>query len=204
MTRLLLLLLCCIPFAATAADQPLGRLFLSPAERAALDVVRQNSKPPQKIITPGDAEDEDLAAESEPAVIPPVITLDGYVKRSDGKGTVWVNGRPVQEKIPTRDIEVGRMQGNTNQVQIKLPGNGQTVKLKAGQSYDPATGKMVDSLRDLPPPQPETATTLNKQSKEMGPKAENTNADNKTKPATDEKADLSSLEKSPAKEQAAQ
>lgn len=150
MTRPLILLLCCAPLLAAAADQPFGRLFLTPAERAALDVVRQNSKPPERIVKAGENKDDEELAASAPVAAPPIITVHGYVKRSDGKSTVWLNGRPMQEKEATKDIEVGRLQGNTNQVQIKLPGTGQTVKLKAGQSYDPTSGEVADSLKDLP------------------------------------------------------
>lgn len=153
MRRLLILLLFIAPIGTFAADQPLGRLFLTPAERTSLDLVRKNSKPPEKIIDPDDPEAAASAAENAPPVVPPVVTVHGFVKRSDGKGTVWVNGQPVEEKASTKGIEVGRMPGNTNQVPIRLPGTGQTVRLKAGQSFDPASGKMADSLRDLPPPQ---------------------------------------------------
>lgn len=153
MTRLpALLLLCCLPMLVLADDARLGRLFFTPAERAALDVVRQNSKPPEKLVKAGDgAEDEDKVTEAgapEPTL--PIVTVHGYVKRSDGKGTVWVNGKPVQEKDATRDVEVGRLRGNTNQVQIKLPSTGQTINLKAGESYDPASGR-VGSLREIAP-----------------------------------------------------
>jgi hypothetical protein len=147
-----LLLLCCLPMLAVADNAQLGRLFLTPAERAALDMVRQNSKSPERLVKAGEAagnEENDTAA-SAPAPTLPIVTVHGYVKRSDGKGTVWVNGRPVQEKDATKEVEIGRLRGNTNQVQIKLPSTGQTVNLKAGQSYDPASGKVVDNLKDLP------------------------------------------------------
>lgn len=149
MKRWLVLLISCLPILAMAAEPlSLGRLFLTPAERATLDIVRQNSRPPEKIVTPNNAtEDEESIAD---VVAPPVVSIQGYVKRSDGKGTVWVNGQPVQEKSASKDFEVGRLQGNTNDVPIKLPSTGQTVKLKAGQSYDPASGK-VGNLREIVP-----------------------------------------------------
>lgn len=149
MSRTLIYMLAMLPMIAFSAEEkPLGRLFLTPAERASLDSVRQNSRPPEKIVTPGNPDqDEDIV---ETAAPPPVVTVQGYVKRSDGKGTVWVNGRPVQEKASTKDVEIGKLQGKSNEVQVKLPSTGQTVKLKAGQSYDPASGK-VGSLREIAP-----------------------------------------------------
>lgn len=152
MNRWLILLLSGLPMLTMAADPvQMGRLFFTPAERAALDIVRQNSRLPERIITPG-AAGGDGAEEgaSAPVAVPPVVTVDGYVKRTDGKGTVWVNGQPVREKSTANNVEVGRLQGNTNDVRIKLPGTGQTFKLKAGQSYESASGK-VGSLREISP-----------------------------------------------------
>lgn len=144
------ILLLSLPMLAMAAEPaPLGRLFLTPGERAALDTIRQNNRPPEKIITPGTVTTgENEESTRSPAA--PVVTVHGYVKRSDGKGTVWVNGQPLQEKSIANNIEIGKLQGNTNDVQIKLPSTGQTVKLKAGQSYDPGSGKVADHLKDLP------------------------------------------------------
>lgn len=187
MSRWLILLLSSLPMLAMAAEpQPLGRLFLTPAERAALDIVRQNNRPPDKIVTPGETNEDDEAVDvGVAAAPPPVVTVHGYVKRTDGKGTVWVNGQPVQEKSAIKDIEVGRMQGNTNQVQIKLPRTGQTIRLKAGQSYDPASGKMVDSLRDLPQHKQEAASAMREPEKDKestAPEPTNVSADEKPSP----------------------
>lgn len=157
MNRWLILLLSLPMLAMAAEPAPLGRLFLTPGERAALDVVRQNNRPPEKIITPG-AMGEDEESANAPAAPPPIVTVHGYVKRSDGKGTVWVNDQSVQEKSTSNNIEIGKLQGNTNDVQIKLPSTGQTIKLKAGQSYDPGSGK-VGSLREIAP-HPEATPTI--------------------------------------------
>ena len=150
MMRLSVLLLCFLPALAASDDTHLGRLFLTPAERASLDIVRQNSKPPEKLVQAGEREDNKTDIAPAPPEALPVVTIHGYVKRSDGKGTVWVNGVPVQEKSAEKGFEVGRLQGNTNQVQIKLSGTGKTVNIKAGQSFDPASGKVVDNLKGLP------------------------------------------------------
>lgn len=188
-----LLLLCCLPTLAAADNAPLGRLFLTPAERASLDVVRQNSKPPERLVKAGEAEDNeenDTAARSAPVPTPPIVSVHGYVKRSDGKGTVWINGRPVQEKDPTKDVEVGRLRGSTDQVQIKLPSTGQTINLKAGQSYDPASGRVVDNLKDVPletnaPMAAESRGIASEPTMEKGKKTwKKEGADSTTKPAS--------------------
>ncbi|HEY3326095.1 MAG TPA: hypothetical protein VGK14_02875 [Novimethylophilus sp.] len=151
MTRLPGILLCILPMLALADNGGIGRLFLSPAERASLDAIRQNSKPPEKIVNADETHDgeKDIAPDA-PAPATPVVTVRGYVKRSDGKGTVWVNGLPLSEKTTAKDFEVGRLRGDTDQVQIRLSRTGQTVSIKAGQSFDPASGKVVQNLQDLP------------------------------------------------------
>ncbi|MGH8745856.1 MAG: hypothetical protein ACREUK_05140, partial [Burkholderiales bacterium] len=91
---------------AAAAAQELGRLFFTPEQRAELDA-RRKARVPDKPAA--------VLIES------PSTTFDGYVKRSDGKSTLFLNGEPVTEGadaqraqvIPSRDdptraaIEVG-------------------------------------------------------------------------------------------------
>src|SRR5687767_14949009 len=70
---------------------PLGRLFYTPAERAQLDIARMQRKP-----TPAPA-----SSSAEPAVpesAPQVVTYRGIVRRSDGRATLWINNRAVDEK----------------------------------------------------------------------------------------------------------
>ena len=71
---------------ASAQAQELGTLFHSPAERQALERLRRGESPEQAAINRAD----------------PVVT--GYVKRSDGKSTVFIDKRA----YPARDP---RMQG---------------------------------------------------------------------------------------------
>jgi hypothetical protein len=62
--------------AAHAAD--LGTLFYSPAERERLDRLRRG-EPAQAAARAGDARH----------------AVTGFVQRSDGRGVVWIDGRPV-------------------------------------------------------------------------------------------------------------
>jgi hypothetical protein len=68
---------------ASADAESLGRLFHSAAERSALDSVRKAKLQPQKPAAPRPSE-------------PQTVQLDGYVARSDGKSTIWVNGSAVR------------------------------------------------------------------------------------------------------------
>ena len=66
---------------AGAQAQELGRLFFTPEQRAALDARRKARVP-----------DKPAAAS---AVEQPVTRVDGAVRRSGGRSTVWVNGEAI-------------------------------------------------------------------------------------------------------------
>lgn len=75
--------------AAPSAAAELGTLFHTPEERAALDRLRRGepTEPPP------------AAAEARP----PVVT--GYVRRSDGRHTVWVDGEPLATRKDPRTFD---------------------------------------------------------------------------------------------------
>ncbi len=126
----------------TQAADSIGRLFTSPAERSNLDQLRQTKK---KLVatTVVDAPTE---AEVTPVVLPEAVNLQGYVKRNDGKeGTVWVNNQALQENSHNQDVAVGKLSEGSNRVPIKLTGNGKYLNLKAGQVYDPETGRVREA-----------------------------------------------------------
>lgn len=121
------------------ATQPTGRLFSTPKERANLDHLRQISKPPSQTEL---LDDEELTVAP---VMPNSVSMQGYVKRSDGKkGTVWVNNTPVQEDADSGEVRVGKIPRNGGQVQINIPASGRNVNLKAGQVYIPDTDSIAE------------------------------------------------------------
>ena len=74
------------PAAAAPTEPPreddLGTLFHSPQERARLDKMRRGEPP------------EPAAGKRAPAAV------TGFVQRSDGRNTVWIDGRPVPVASP--------------------------------------------------------------------------------------------------------
>lgn len=138
--------------AAEAVKQPIGRLFFTPTERASLDIIRRNSKAPDKVIK---AEETAIESDIEVEAVakPAPVTLNGYVSRSDGKNTVWVNDRVATEKSTVGNVNVGKLQTTTRQVQVSLSGSGKSVSLKPGQIYDPASDKVYNHLKDVPHPE---------------------------------------------------
>jgi hypothetical protein len=73
-------------FPLPAHAEPLGRLFHTAAERSALDAQRKEKSQPPKPPPPRSSAE------------PQAQRLDGYVLRSDGKTTLWVNGSAVAGK----------------------------------------------------------------------------------------------------------
>ena len=116
-----------------AAD--FGRLFTTPEQRANLDYLRKTSKAPSLEENTGNAEPT-FELPTEPLEPPASVSLQGYVKRSDGKkGTVWVNNTPMQESTKNSDIQIGTLKDSAR-VDINLPANNKHLRLKAGQVYD--------------------------------------------------------------------
>lgn len=137
---------------ANAANNDFGRLFSRPNERATLDNMRQNQQ-----LKVGAAKDNNRTQDDQenitPTALPDPISLQGYVKRSDGsKSTLWINGQAVQEDSTVDNVQVGKLnkQGfskkgtSTEGINLKIPGNGKQVRLKAGQMYEPKANQIVE------------------------------------------------------------
>lgn len=126
-------------FVAATADlcaaEPLGRLFYTPAQRAQLDALRA-----QKNVTPP------VQEAKEPAAAPEVVTYGGIVRRSDGKSTVWINNRMVNDGKPLDDISISSRRRADDRVSVSLPQVPGTVELRVGQSLDVQTGSVSESF----------------------------------------------------------
>ncbi len=129
--------------AHAAAQDKLGRLFFTPAERASLDNQRKVA---------GDEANRPIRKDPELPKAPPprMLTLNGVVRRSDGETTIWVNNQPVHERFRDVDVLPGSITRET--VGVQLPGSGRRVKLKVGQSVDSSTGEIEESYRRSPEP----------------------------------------------------
>lgn len=137
--------------AQAAPNDDFGRLFSRPDERKNLDFLRQNQ--PLKTISPADDLQSESAAEAAPQELPSPITLQGYVKRSDGtKSTLWINNQAVQEDSTVDNVQIGRLQKHGNRsvgdgaegLDVKIPANGKRIRLKAGQVYEPETNQIKE------------------------------------------------------------
>jgi hypothetical protein len=124
------------------AAEPLGRLFFTPAQRAQLDVARK-----QRTRTSLATESTE---ETTAAPTPQTITYEGAVRRSDGKSTVWINSRPVQEKeSASGGVIVGRVRADGG-VSLQIPQSGRAVELKPGQSIELLSGAIEEKYTRKP------------------------------------------------------
>lgn len=124
-----------------AAQDKLGRLFFTPAERASLDNQRKLA-----------ADEANRPVRRDPqlpkAPPPRLLTLNGVVRRSDGETTIWVNNQPVNNRFQDVDVLPGSI--TREGVGVQLPGAGRRVRLKVGQSVDSSTGEVEENYRRRP------------------------------------------------------
>jgi hypothetical protein len=132
-------------FATVVEAQDLGRLFTTPEEREMLEALRRQPPKPQieavPVVTP--------TVESAPVV--PNVTMNGLVRRSRGRGMVWVNGvTSLEGDLDAQGIavDVGAMSGTTLPVRI---GNAPlAVGLKPGQTYDTGEAQVREVYQTVP------------------------------------------------------
>jgi hypothetical protein len=145
------------------AEPVLGRLFSTPAERAALEARRGSggalstqstaaalqsiaaSDPKAAALlaltaAPADVNSGNSAA-APPAAAPPpeTLVLNGVLRSSSGRSTIWLNDQPQRAGQAT----YARPARNGRGMTVTLP-SGQRVLLKPGQRYDLNEGKVKD------------------------------------------------------------
>lgn len=130
---------------ACANAEPLGRLFFPPEERARLDQIR-NGK---------------ITDNTQPNFDPPPaeqITLNGLVRRNNGKTTIWINQIP-QHEGERQGITVLKSSAKSPTVPLQLP-SGKKVRIKPGQTFDGFTGKVQEGYDDIAIPAPSPTEVL--------------------------------------------
>lgn len=118
------MVLLCLATTPGTATEPVGRLFMTPEERANLDALRDlgNSGLP------------DALRQAQPPIASPdkQVVLNGVVRRSRGPDVVWVNGtRATREEA-----------------------SGALARLKPGQVWIPATGRVTECFGCVPDRKP--------------------------------------------------
>jgi type II secretory pathway component PulM len=124
--------------AAPAQSLGLGRLFTSPDERIGIEMRRAASLPTP--VTPNAVPAANAAAApaapAAPIAPPEPVQLNGVVRRSSGKSTVWLN------QVAHAD---GNAQLRPDQSVLLRLSSGRTLVLKPGQSFNPADGTVQEA-----------------------------------------------------------
>ncbi len=107
-------------------EETLGRLFFTPEQRIRLEQLESNPEVETK------------------AIISNKILVNGILQRHGGSRVVWINGVPQSQKsangiLAERDIA-------PDSVPVKIPGTGNSIRLKVGQSIDLDSSMVVRNV----------------------------------------------------------
>jgi hypothetical protein len=111
----------------TLAAEPLGRLFLTPERRAILERQRQLNIPETQKIEGS------------------VVSLDGIVRRSSGRNTVWVNQQPQDENSAGTGVTATISPSSPGRALVTA-GDEPAAALKVGESINRGTREKTDGL----------------------------------------------------------
>jgi hypothetical protein len=129
--------------AVCADSDTLGRLFFTPAQRTALEHQRHAK-----------SEQAQIAVDS-------AVTINGVVRRSSGKNTIWINGVPRSDSQTTTEGPARIATHDPSRVSVKQ-GQKPPVQLRVGESFNAATRTTTDSLEQSPlPGEPEAPAPRN-------------------------------------------
>jgi hypothetical protein len=129
-------------YGVSKADDSLGRLFLTPDQRTALEKLRYQK--PVVVKIPEIIAKEPAISETE-TVNPEIgnIEVNGLVYRMNGKSTAWINRVSSYEgDLANEYIQVDAGNIKPDDVEIVIPINDTKVNLKAGESFNPEAGEV--------------------------------------------------------------
>jgi hypothetical protein len=134
-----------LAFTGAGAGAEMGRIFFTPAQRATLDNARK-----QNIRVEMGTDSEQPTTQ---APVPHNISVNGLIRRSDGKNTIWLNNRVIDEHQPgTISAAIGK---TDNRVLLNVPESGRKLDLKVGQSVEIVSGTIEESYLRRPASKPE-------------------------------------------------
>lgn len=121
------------------ADDGVGRLFSTPADRAELDRLRSELEP-LKTSLEADVSDS-LLLPSQP------LFLNGLIQRSDGRTTVWVNGERLDQQGGVDELTLRSRADQNSRVKLRLHKEPRNIALKPGQAWDPVNQQVIERYR---------------------------------------------------------
>jgi hypothetical protein len=143
------MLLALLMMAGAARAAELGRMFFTPAQRDTLDNARK-----QNIRVEIGTDEEQTTTTAAP--VPQNVSVNGVIRRSDGKNTIWLNNRAVSERQPGGiSAAIGK---SDNRVRLRVPESGRSVDLKVGQTVEIVSGTIEENYLRRPPAKSEAKT----------------------------------------------
>lgn len=127
---------------ASSAAEGLGRLFFNPEQRAQMDLARS------KRIRTTLAEEP---TEQQSTALPETVLYNGLVRRSDGKNTIWLNGRSVPEGEMGGHTTVNSTLRRDGSLVIELPQANRSINLRVGQELEITSGSIAESYARTAP-----------------------------------------------------
>jgi hypothetical protein len=131
-----------VPAAADPVHQAtlpaLGRLFMTPEQRRLLDTQRTGPASQDSSVPPADMLPSGTASGGR-------VVLNGVVRRAAGGPVVWVNGREIDAATSARSrVHLRHGPDAQNRVTLEEGDDGASARLKPGQAWDPASGRISD------------------------------------------------------------
>ena len=125
--RMFSVALALLVFSPLVSAEPLGRLFLSPERRSFLEHQRQHNTLSKDVF----ADD--------------TLRLNGIVRHSSGKATVWVNGQVQHADGGNTGIVIRPSPGEPGRVLLGIGGEA-PVSLRVGETLNRTTREKADAL----------------------------------------------------------
>ena len=131
---------------AAQAAEPFGRLFTTPQQRKQLDELRKAVPEDEQFVARELLSDQAGQAAAGPEEAPAnVITVRGLVQRDGGRGMAWINDSNTYEgDMASQYLRIEGKDIQSRGVSISVPDREQAINIKVGESYNPATGQVVD------------------------------------------------------------
>ncbi|MCE5181398.1 MAG: hypothetical protein LLG15_06315 [Betaproteobacteria bacterium] len=111
---------------------PIGRLFFTPEQRHALDILRNSGG---------------IRTENAADIQPDEITLNGIVKRTGGKSTVWINRVAQTETDLVFGPKAQPSHARLPDIPVNVPSLKKTINLKVGQTLDANSGEIREGYQ---------------------------------------------------------
>ncbi len=122
----------------SVSAKELQRLFTTAQERAVLNANREEPPPPPRLPTTDSATPSSVAPRPKP---PRYITFNGFIKRSQGQTTLWIND---SQDLFRQGFSVELDKITEKTVPILLS-NKRRIDLKPGQSVNTLNGTIKEN-----------------------------------------------------------